>query len=188
MMVGLAQETLTAPLRKGLGVGLTPVVAAALLAGCSFQGALDAMVEPERQAEIIRTAQAQCRAPRYRPACPTDANVVWQLANYHFNSSAMNGGPTERRESALVVAGDDDGPWTEVQLNFEQIGDVPPRLLNATVTRAATRPASLAFIDSYDSISWWGLGGTGVALTLLIAALLWVRKRRKAQGKGWTDA
>lgn len=182
--------------------------AAMLLSGCTFQGALDAMVAPAQQAEIIRTAQLLCRnpaalEPRFAPGtwaesapqlpglasqCPQDSNVVWQLASYHFNSASATGAPTDRREFALVVAGDANGPWSEIQINSQQLGDGPQRIIGWNVARTVTRPASLAFIDSYDRIRWWGLGGTAFAVFALTAALLWVRKRRKAVGKGWTDA
>lgn len=191
-------------MRKAIFVAATT----AMLGGCSFQGAIDAMVPPERQAEIIRTAQALCRAPeslqlqfdpqlfaqsrqqfvRLPRECPGDMPVDWRLATYSFNTSATLGGRSERRETALVVAGDTHGPWSEVQLSFRQIDGTAKIIIGWNVTRTASRPPSLGFIDSYDSIRWWGLGGTGAALLALITALLWVRRRRKAQGKGWTDA
>jgi hypothetical protein len=184
------------------------LVALTTLSGCTFQGALDAMVEPDRQAELIRTAQTLCRTPQalqpqFAPdlwaqsqpmfaglpgQCPTDANVIWQLTTYNFNTSANVGAPTDRREYALVVAGDADGPWSEIQLNFQQTGDGPQQIIGWNAARITTRPASLAFIDSYDQIRWWGLGGVALALAALVTALLWFRRRRKAQGKGWNDA
>jgi hypothetical protein len=178
------------------------------LSGCTFQGALDAMVEPDRQAEIIRIAQTLCRTPhalqsQFAPElwtqsqplfaqvpgqCPTEANTIWQLTTYNFNTSAATGAATDRRETALVVAGDADGPWTEVQLNFQQLGNAPQQIIGWNAVRISTRPASLTFIDSYDQIRWWAMGGVALALTALVAVLLWFRRRRRVQGKGWTDA
>lgn len=187
---------------------LTLLVATATLTGCTFQGALDTLVEPARQAELIRTAQMLCRTPQTLQAqfapelwtqsqplfaqlpgqCPVEANTVWQLTTYNFNTSAATGTPTDRREFALIVAGDADGPWSEIQLNFQQLGDAQQQIVGWNAARVTTRPASLEFIENYDQIRWWALGGIALALTALIAALLWFRRRRRAQGKGWRDA
>ncbi len=187
------------------------VAGAVTLHGCTFQGALDAMVDPGRQAEFIRTAQILCRTPdalrsQFAPdlwvqsqplfaqlpqQCPAESaesGVNWQLTTYNFNTSANAGAPTDRREYALVVAGDADGPWSEIQLNFQQIGDAAPQIIGWNAARIATRPVSLGYIDSYDQIRWWGMGAAALALTALVAALAWLRRRRRTKGKRWTDA
>jgi hypothetical protein len=181
---------------------------ATFLSGCTFQGALDAMVDPDRQADIIQTAQTLCREPQslqpqfapdfwaqsppmiaqVRLQCPTEPGAAWQLTNYNFNTSADRGAPTDRREFVRVVAGDADGPWSEIQLNFQQLGDSPRQIIGWNVARTTTRPASLAFIDSYDQIRWWASGGAALFLIALLATLSWFRRRRRTQGKRWTDA
>lgn len=188
--------------------GMAALAASVMLAGCTFQSSLDAMVAPERQAALIQTAQALCRNPqslqhRFAPQvfaerqpdfarlqgqCPAEGEADWQLVTYSFNTSQTVGGHADRRESVAVVAGGAEGPWSEVRLNFQQLQGGAPLIIGWDVVRSTTRPASLAFIDSYDQLRWWGLGGVAGSFAALAAALLWFARRRRAQGKGWTDA
>ena len=103
----------------------TTVAATLLVAGCSFQTALDRLVDPARQTRIIADAQTLCSdvatlrprfeaglwtasAPRFADLpreCPSpDAQYV--ITGYRFNSYTDANGVTNRQEFATVVGAD----------------------------------------------------------------------------------
>jgi LPXTG-motif cell wall-anchored protein len=179
-----------------------------LAAACSFQQALDRLVSPERQAELVRIAQTLCRDPqslqnRFAPGvferslpvfadraslCPSETNVRWRVTNYNFNTASDINGRVDRRDSVLVVAGDQDGPWTEIQLNFQRLDDATPLIISWHIGRMTTRPPALAFIDGWEASRKWLIAALIAGLALLSGLVVWFIRRRKRQGKRLTDA
>lgn len=188
--------------------GLSMAICALLLSGCSFQQTLDQMVSTARQAEIVRTAQALCADPaalqtqmeqslwaqsqplfpQLPTQCPETANVAWRLTDYRFNTSVSTGTATDRRETAIVIAGNDAGPWSQVQLNFAQAGTAPAQIIGWNVTRTATRPPSLTFIDNWDNVRAYVAIGILLVSALIIGLIVWFVRRRRRKGRGLTDA
>ncbi len=178
------------------------------LSGCSFQQTLDQMVGVERQAEIVRTAQALCSGPatlqpQMEPSlwaqsqplfpqlptqCPETVDVAWRLTDYQFNTSVSTDNATDRRETAIVIAGNDAGPWSEVQLSFAQAGTAPAQIIGWNVTRAATRPVSLTFIDNWDNVRVYIAVGFVLFVALIAGLVIWFVRRRRRRGRALTDA
>lgn len=93
----------------------------AALGGCSFQAALDKMVSPERQKDLVATGERFCTdppsvksqlhpeiatsveaaAPALPRECP-DGKASWQLASYNWKTN-VTPGLKERQEEVVVV-------------------------------------------------------------------------------------
>jgi hypothetical protein len=175
------------------------------LSACSYQQTLDNMVSPARQGEIIQTAQNLCGNldalqsqfdptiwtqvnPNFRAQvqarCPTEPNVTWQVTNYEFSTSASVGAATDRTEAAAVVAGDADGPWTQVDLNFQQSGNAPAMIMNMNIERFETRPESLTGVEAWDSVRYYVLAGVLLVVLLPILLIVWIIRRRRRRRQG----
>jgi hypothetical protein len=179
---------------------LTALVAALLLGGCSFQATLDAMVDRERQQQIISTAQTLCGAnpgsllpqmhpdlqqqsvallPQIASQCPT-TQTQWQLTTFQFNANSDASG-SSRTESAVVVAGGDAGPWTQVDLSYQQLNGGPAQIISWNVAAVQQKPESLAAIAIWDSVRIWIMAGALLFFGAIIALIIWLvrRSRRK---------
>jgi outer membrane murein-binding lipoprotein Lpp len=173
-----------------------------LLAGCSFQQTLDAIVDEARQAELIATARTLCSnaaalQPQFKPElwsqtqprlrqlpgqCPPGGGDDWQLTTFRFNSANDVNGNSSRQEYAVLVAGGQAGPWTEVALNYERIGNGPLLIAEWDARRSADMPPSLAYIGNWDSVRTWIALGVGLVLLMLAGLIVWLVRRSRRRG------
>jgi hypothetical protein len=191
----------------GVSYSALAMLAMALLSGCSFQQRMDAVLDRQRQGQLVATARTLCIDPQvlrsqFRPdiwngnaaqfvrqldQCPPGGGDDWELATFRFNTAVSADGTPSRQEYAIVVAGGDEGPWTETELRYESVNDQPAQIIGWTVRRRADLPESLGQKDSWERFrlySWFG----GVALLALAVGLLTWAIRRRRQGKRLTDA
>lgn len=169
------------------------------LAGCSFQSALDAMVSPVRQQELVSIASRLCRSPRdvlqlMEPSVARDSAAIidqvggecvgsdapYRLTTYRFNTNTDLNGPTTRQEYALVVAGDDDGPWAQVEISFSSQNDGPMLITAWHVAKTTERPMALSYIDNWDgAVGWIRIAAIIVPLLLGGLIVFLVRRSRR---------
>jgi hypothetical protein len=181
---------------------LAPLLAIMLLAGCSFQQTLNAMVDEERQAALIQTAQTLCSNPaalrdqfsselwaqseplfpQLPSQCPPHGGFAWRLTTFQFNSAADVGGDSSRREYAVIVAGGDSPPWTEVELNYESRNGGPLQIVGWNAQRLETRPPSLTFIDNWEKVRFWIAIGVVLVVLLISGLIFWLVRRRRQRG------
>ena len=169
-----------------------------LLGGCSFQTALDKMVEPERQREIISIAERICTDPQSLRAllhpeiastieaaipvlpreCP-GAGATWQLANYSWKTNVTPG--EKERQEEVVVVGTGKDKWTTISLRFYARNEAPLQITEWNVVGSATRPEALEFIDQYEA----GVKTMRIAVPIIIFAIggliFWLIRRRRAK-------
>ncbi|WP_332819511.1 hypothetical protein [Sphingopyxis sp.] len=170
----------------------------AMLGACSFQTALDKMVEPERQREILSIAERICTDPpsvraQLHPEiastidqaipvlpreCPGD-DAKWQLANYSWKTNVTPG--LKERQEEVVVVGTGKGKWTTISLRFYARNEAPLQITEWNVVGSATRPAALEFIDQYET----GMKTLAIAIPILLIAIgglvFWLIRRQRAK-------
>lgn len=170
----------------------------AALGGCSFQAALDKMVAPERQREIIAIAERICTDPpsvraelhpeiaatieQAIPVLPREcpgAGATWQLANYSWKTNITPG--LKERQEEVVVVGTGKRKWTTISLRFYARNDAPLQITEWNVVGSGTRPAALTFIDQYES----GMKALRIAIPIVLLAvgglIFWLIRRRRAK-------
>ncbi len=169
-----------------------------ILGGCSFQAALDKLVSPERQQELIAIGERFCTdpqnmtsllhpeiassvveaAPMLPRECPGD-EARWQLASYNWNTNVTPG--LKQSQEEAVVVGTGRGKWTTVSLRFYAENDAPLKITQWHVVGSATRPAALEFIDQYEA----GAKTMRVAIPIILLAVtglvVWLIRRRRAR-------
>jgi hypothetical protein len=188
--------------RIGSRLRVFALLPALLLTACSFQQSLDAVVSHERQAALIATARAACAdaaslqsqfAPErwadveptlaeLRGQCPRAGGTDWRLTTFQFNSATTAAGTPSRREYAVAIAGGGAGPWTEVELNYEQIGTGPMQIIGVNVRRLNERPQSLVFAERWEQVRLWGAVGLAVLALLLMGLVIWLVRRSRRRG------
>ncbi|HWW58466.1 MAG TPA: hypothetical protein VN047_16350 [Sphingopyxis sp.] len=170
----------------------------ALLGGCSFQAALDKMVEPERQREIISVAERICTdPPSVRSELhPEIANTVeaaipvlprecpgsgakWELANYSWKTNVAPG--VKERQEEVVVVGTGKGKWTTVSLRFYAQNEAPMQIAEWNVVGSATKPAALTFIEQYEAGAKAMRIGGPILLLAIGGLIFWLVRRRRAK-------
>lgn len=175
-----------------------PGLLALLLAGCSFQAALDKMVAPERQKEIIGIAERFCTdpastvsllhpeiantaveaAPLLPRECP-EGKATWQLASYEWKTNATPG--LKQRQEEVVVVGHAGAKWTTVSLRFYAENDAPLQITEWNVIASQTKPEALVFIENYEA----GAKTARIAVPLVLLAIggliFWLVRRRRAR-------
>ncbi len=169
-----------------------------LLTGCSFQATLDKMVSPERQKEIIATAERFCTDPKSTASllhpeiagtaaeaapllpreCP-EGPATWQLASYNWKTNSTNG--LSQQQEEVVVVGEAKGKWTTVSLRFYAENGAPLQIVEWNVLGSATRPEALVFIDQYEA----GAKVMRIAVPLILLAIggliFWLIRRNRAK-------
>lgn len=175
----------------GAAMGLT-------LGGCSFQAALDKLVSPERQQELVAIGERFCTdpenmtrflhpeiassvaeaAPALPRECP-DGQARWQLASYNWNTNVTPG--RKQRQEEAVVVGTGRGKWTTVSLRFYAENDAPLKITQWNVVGSTTRPAALEFIDQYEA----GAKTMRIAIPIILLAIgglmIWLIRRQRAK-------
>lgn len=170
---------------------------ALMLAGCSFQSALDKLVSPERQKEIIAIAERFCADPASTVSllhpeiansavaaasqlpreCP-EGPATWQLASYEWKTNATPG--LKQRQEEVVVVGQSGAKWTTVSLRFYAENDAPLQITEWNVVASQTKPEALTFIESYEA----GAKTARIAVPLVLLAvgglIFWLIRRRRA--------
>ncbi len=189
--------------RVALGTALM-----ALLAACSYQAALDKLVSPERQAELVAMGKRMCSdpvglspqlhpdianslkavAPLVPDKCPPDG-AIWQLASYAWKTNVANG-LTQRQEEFVIVATDPgtpeeaqsgDAEWTTVSMRLYAENGAPMQIAKWTLERRDEKPDALVYMENFEA------GATAAAavavgiLLLVVGLVIWlvVRHRRK---------
>ena len=177
------------------------VSAAALLAalgGCSFQTALDKMVSPERQKELVAIGERFCTDPVSMksqlhpeiassveaavPALPRECpegKATWQLASYNWKTNVTPGLKEQQEEAVIVATG--KGKWTTVSLRFYAQNDAPMQITEWNVLGSATKPAALQFIEQYEAgVRALRIGGP-IVLLAIGGLVFWLVRRRRAK-------
>jgi hypothetical protein len=169
-----------------------------LLAGCSFQAALDKMVTPERQKEIIGIAERFCTDPASTVSllhpeiantaveaipvlpreCP-DGPATWQIANYSWKTNTENG-QSERQEEVVVV-GEAKGKWSTVSLRFYAQNDAPLQITEWNVLGSTTRPEILVLADQYEATAKTLSIVLPIALLVIGGLIFWLVRRNRAK-------
>lgn len=168
------------------------------LGGCSFQAALDKMVEPARQKELLAIGERFCTDPAKLTSllhpeiastvvdaagllpreCP-DGKASWQIANYSWKTNVTPG--LKERQEEVVVVGTGQGKWTTVSLRFYAQNDAPLQIAEWNVVGSATRPDALTFIDEYDAAART-MRIVGPVMLLAVGGLIiWLIRRRRAK-------
>ncbi|HEY0598361.1 hypothetical protein [Sphingopyxis sp.] len=177
------------------------VCAAAMLfalGGCSFQTALDKMVKPERQKELLAIGERFCTdpasmtsqmhpeiassatdaAPMLPRECPV-GKATWQIANYSWKTNVTPG--LKERQEEVVMVGTGQGKWTTVSLRFYAQNDAPLQITEWNVVGSATRPDALLFIDQYEA----GVKALRIIVPIVLLAIggliYWLIRRRRAK-------
>ncbi|MDO9367662.1 MAG: hypothetical protein Q7T68_03760 [Sphingopyxis sp.] len=168
------------------------------LGGCSFQTALDKMVAPERQKELLAIGEGFCAdpasmtshlhpeiassvadaAPLLPRECP-QGKATWQIANYSWKTNVTPG--IKERQEEVVVVGTSQGRWTTVSLRFYAQNDAPLQITEWNVVGSATRPDALLFIDRYEA----GVKAMRIVVPAILLAvgglIYWLIRRRRAK-------
>lgn len=182
---------------RAIVVGLVGSMAL-LASGCSFQTALDKMVEPARQKELLAIGERFCSdpasltsqlhpeiassatdaAPMLPRECPT-GKASWQIASYNWKTNVTPG--LKERQEEVVVVGISQGKWTTVSLRFYAQNEAPLQITEWNVVGSATRPPALEFIDQYEA----GVKAIRIAVPILLLAvgglIYWLIRRRRAR-------
>lgn len=168
------------------------------LGGCSFQAALDKLVSPERQQELVAIAERFCTdpanvanllhpeiassaaeaAPALRRECP-DGKASWQLASYNWKTNVTTG--LKQRQEEAVVVGTGSGKWTTVSLRFYAENDAPLKITEWNVVGSTTRPAALEFIDQYEASARTMRIAIPIFLLAVGGLIIWLVRRRRAK-------
>jgi len=178
--------------------------AAALLSalgGCSFQAALDKLVSPERQKELVAIGEGFCTdpagvksllhpeiatsteeaAPMLPRECP-EGKATWQLASYNWKTNVTP--ELKQRQEEVVVVGNSRGKWTTVSLRFYAENDGPLQIAEWNVLGSKTKPPALEFIEQYEA----GARTMRIALPAVLLAIgglvFWLVRRHRAKQRG----
>ncbi|WP_447930079.1 hypothetical protein [Sphingopyxis fribergensis] len=171
----------------------------AALGGCSFQAALDKMVSPERQKDLVATGERFCTdppsvksqlhpeiatsveaaAPALPRECP-DGKASWQLASYNWKTN-VTPGLKERQEEVVVVGTTGKGKWTTVSLRFYAQNDAPMQITEWNVLGSAAKPPAIQFIEQYEAgVKTLRIGGP-IVLLAIGGLVFWLVRRRRAK-------
>ncbi|MBE1529377.1 hypothetical protein GGC65_003833 [Sphingopyxis sp. OAS728] len=184
-------------MRRFYRVGWAAVLVAAL-GGCSFQAALDKMVSPERQKELVAIGERFCTDPASMTSqlhpeiassaadavpmlpreCP-DGKATWQLASYNWKTNVTPG--LKERQEEVVVVGTGKGKWTTVSLRFYAQNDAPMQITEWNVLGSATKPPALEFIEQYETGAKALRIGGPIALLAVGGLIFWLVRRRRAK-------
>ncbi|HEV2598549.1 hypothetical protein [Sphingopyxis sp.] len=168
------------------------------LGGCSFQAALDKMVEPARQKELLAIGERFCTDPASTTSllhpeiastvvdaaavlpreCP-DGKASWQIANYSWKTNVTPG--LKERQEEVVLVGTGPRKWTTVSLRFYAQNDAPLQITEWNVVGSATRPDALLFIDQYESTVRTMRIVIAVVLLAVGGLIVWLIRRRRAK-------
>jgi hypothetical protein len=173
-------------------------VVLAMLGGCSFQAALDKMVAPERQRELVAIGERFCTDPasltsQLHPEIATSAadaapmlprecpvgKASWQLASYNWKTNVTPG--LKERQEEVVVVGSGKGKWTTVSLRFYAQNDAPLQISEWNVVGSATKPAALLFIEQYETGAKTMLIAGPIVLLAIGGLIFWLIRRRRAK-------
>lgn len=180
---------------RSLGWG---VAAALLVSGCSFQAALDKMVDPARQREIVDIAQRICTDPdsvrtelhpeiatsidQAKAALPREcpgAGANWQLASYQWKANTTP--QMSERQEEVVVVGSKDGKWSTIEMRFYAQNDQPLQITLWHILASDKPPPALDYIDSYNQTAKViTFVGPAIAIAA-IGAVAWMFRRRRAK-------
>lgn len=184
-------------MRRFYRIGSAAALVAAL-GGCSFQAALDKMVSPERQKELVAigerfctdpasmtsqlhpeiAASAEASAPALPRECP-EGKASWQLASYNWKTN-VTPGLKEQQEEAVVV-GTGKGKWTTVSLRFYAQNDAQMQITEWNVLGSKTKPPALEFIEQYEAgVKALRIGGP-IALLAIGGLIFWLVRRQRAK-------
>lgn len=179
------------------GVGSATALVAAL-GGCSFQAALDKMVSPERQKELVAIGERFCidpasiksqlhpeiatsveaAAPALPRECP-DGKASWQLASYNWKTNVTSGLKEQQEEVVLVGTG--KGKWTTVSLRFYGRNDAPMQIAEWNVLGSATKPPALEFVEQFEAgVKALRIGGP-IVLLAIGGLIFWLVRRHRAK-------
>lgn len=169
-----------------------------LLSACSFQAALDKMVKPERQREIIDIASRICSDPesvrsqlhpeiaatldQNKAALPRECpgeGASWQLASYSWKSNATP--DLKERQEEVVVVGAKDGKWSTIELRFYAQNDQPLQISLWNIVASDKPPEALAFIDGYNRAAKIARIAVPVAILLIAGLVFWLIRRSRAR-------
>jgi len=170
----------------------------AALGGCSFQAALDKLVSPERQKELVAIGERFCAdpagvksllhpeiansaaeaAPMLPRECP-EGKAMWQLASYNWKTNVTPG--LKQQQEEVVVVGTSPGKWTTVSLRFYAENGGPMQITEWNVLGSKTKPPALEFIEQYEA----GAKTMRIALPVLLLAVgglvFWLVRRHRAK-------
>ncbi|WP_411341135.1 hypothetical protein V6U71_04535 [Sphingopyxis sp. J-6] len=177
------------------------IFAAVALGGCSFQAALDKLVTPERQKELVAIAEGFCTDPagaksllhpeianstiEAAPALPRECpegKATWQLASYNWKTNATPG--LKERQEEVVVVGASPGKWTTVSLRFYAQNDGPMQVTEWNVLGSKTKPPALEFIDQYEAGARTMRIALPVLLLIIGGLVFWLVRRHRAKKRG----
>lgn len=169
-----------------------------MLGGCSFQTALDKMVSPERQKELVAIGERFCTDPasvtsELHPEiansvvaavealpreCPA-GKATWQLASYNWKTNVTPG--LKQRQEEVVVVGTDKGKWTTVSLRFYAENEAPLQITEWNVLGSATKPPALELIEQYEAGAKAIRIAGPIVLIFIGALIFWLMRRRRAK-------
>jgi len=169
-----------------------------MMSGCSYQAALDKMVSPERQKEIVGIGQRFCTDPVANTQllhpeiagtaaeavtllpreCPEGA-ATWQLASYQWKTNVEPG--LKQQQEEAVVVGTGKGKWTTVSLRFFAENGAPMQITSWNVVGSTTKPDALLFAEQYET-GVKVIGAIGAGVLLAIGGLVfWLVRRSRAR-------
>jgi len=184
-------------MRRFYRIGSAAALVAAL-GGCSFQAALDKMVSPERQKELVAIGERFCTDPASMTSqlhpeiassaadavpmlpreCP-EGKATWQLASYNWKTNVTPG--LKERQEEVVVVGTGKGKWTTVSLRFYAQNDAPMQITEWNVLGSATKPPALEFIEQYETGAKALRIGGPIVLLAIGGLIFWLVRRRRAK-------
>lgn len=184
-------------MRRFYRIGSVAMLVAAL-GGCSFQAALDKMVSPERQKELVAIGERFCSdpasvksqlhpeiatsveaaAPALPRECP-DGKASWQLASYNWKTNVTPGLKEQQEEVVLVGTG--KGKWTTVSLRFYAQNDAPMQITEWNVLGSKVKPPALQFIEQYEAGAKALRIGGPILLLAIGGLIFWLVRRRRAK-------
>jgi hypothetical protein len=168
------------------------------LGGCSFQTALDKMVEPARQKKLLAIGERFCTdpasigpllhpeiastvkdaAPALPRECP-DGKAGWQIANYSWKTNVTPG--LKERQEEVVMVGTGESKWTTVSLRFYAKNEAPLQITEWNVVGSSVRPEALELIDQYEAGAKTMRIAGPIVLLAIGALVFWLIRRRRAK-------
>jgi hypothetical protein len=184
-------------MRRFYRIGSAAALVAAL-GGCSFQTALDKMVAPDRQKELVAIGERFCTDPASiksqlhpeiavsveaaAPALPRECpngEATWQLASYNWKTNVTAG--LKERQEEVVVVGSGKGKWTTVSLRFYAKNEAPLLITEWNVLGSATKPPALQFIEQYEAGAKALRIGSPIILLAIGGLVFWLVRRQRAK-------
>jgi cysteine synthase len=170
----------------------------AALGGCSFQAAMDKLVSPERQKELIAIGERFCTdpasmtsqlhsgiatsaaeaAPVLPRECP-EGKATWQLASYNWKTNVTPG--LKQQQEEVVVVGTSPGKWTTVSFRFYAENAGPMQIIEWNVLGSKTKPPALEFIEQYEAGAKTMRIALPVVLLTIGGLVFWLVRRRRAK-------